>query len=38
MVERVVVYKIGPLLREYWFEDPETALAEENKLLSVLKT
>ena len=35
---RVVVYKIGPLLREYWFEDPETALAEENKLLSVLKT
>ena len=36
--ERVVKYKIGPLLREYWFEDPETALAEENKLLSVLKT
>ena len=36
--KRVVGYKIGPLLREYWFEDPETALAEENKLLSVLKT
>ena len=36
--KRVVEYKIGPLLREYWFEDPETALAEKNKLLSVLKT
>ncbi|MYH04354.1 MAG: AAA domain-containing protein [Cenarchaeum sp. SB0669_bin_11] len=34
----VVKYKIGPLLQEYWFEDPETALAEEKKLLSVLET
>ncbi|MDE0398507.1 MAG: AAA family ATPase [Candidatus Poribacteria bacterium] len=35
---RVVEYKIGPLLLEYWFEDPETALAEKKRLLSVLGT
>lgn len=34
----VIKYKIGPLLQEYWFEDPETALAEKKKLLSVLET
>ena len=34
---RVVEYKIGPLLLEYWFEDPETARAEKKRLLSVLE-
>ena len=31
--ETVVEYEIRPLLREYWFDDPDTANDEANKLL-----
>ena len=31
--ETIVEYEIRPLLREYWFDDPDTAQTEANKLL-----
>ena len=31
--ETVVEYEIRPLLKEYWFDDPDTARTEANKLL-----
>lgn len=34
----VVEYKIGPLLQEYWFEDPKTARKEKQDLLAALGT
>ena len=32
--ETVVAYEIRPLLREYWFDDPDRANAEADKLLN----
>ena len=34
-VQRVVRREIGPLLSEYWFDEPERVASEENRLLGV---
>ena len=34
----VIHYDIAPLLREYWFEDTETAVSKINKLEKILET